>query len=242
MAWRVARSLDKLLTQINQAAPGRNKASDGSIGDAAHQATSSDHNPQVVPNAGPTPVVTARDFTQDPAHGADMTKIAEALRLSRDKRIKYVIFNRRIFSGNPGPSPWVWRSYTGSSAHTEHMHVSVIADAALMDGEQPWKIGASDMTPEESAQLRRIYDLVATPVGAAYRDGAGNEVIGWQMIRDVAYAVVKGNPGTVLYQTLKIIADNSDPAELAQRLVEALPADFATQLLEEMGRRLQASE
>jgi hypothetical protein len=136
--WRVARGLDKLLAQINAMAPNRSKASDGSIGDATHQSTSSDHNPDEFG------IVRARDFTQDPAHGADMFAISEALRLSRDRRIKYVIFNRRIFSATN--TPWTWRPYDGPSAHTEHMHVSTVADNAIADDTRDWEIG---MTPEE---------------------------------------------------------------------------------------------
>jgi hypothetical protein len=45
MAWRVARSLEVLLGQFNAACPGRSKASDGSIGDAAHATRDSDHKP-----------------------------------------------------------------------------------------------------------------------------------------------------------------------------------------------------
>ena len=72
-------------------APGRNKASDGTIGDAAHQATSSDHNPRLIRGLGATPVVTAADITHDPARGADMAAVTEELRVSQDSRIKYVI-------------------------------------------------------------------------------------------------------------------------------------------------------
>ncbi|MEO6089551.1 MAG: hypothetical protein ABIQ18_41235, partial [Umezawaea sp.] len=63
MDWRVANSLQTLLAQLNAAAPGRSKVSDGSIGDPNHQAegSGSDHNPDA---AG---VVCARDFTHDPA-------------------------------------------------------------------------------------------------------------------------------------------------------------------------------
>ena len=35
-AWRIAKSLDTLLAQLNALAPHRSKLSDGSIGDAAH--------------------------------------------------------------------------------------------------------------------------------------------------------------------------------------------------------------
>ncbi len=74
MAWRTAKSLDVLLDEINRAAPKRSKASDGSIGDAAHATRSSDHNPWV--RWLGTGIVTARDFTHDPAGGLDCNKLA----------------------------------------------------------------------------------------------------------------------------------------------------------------------
>jgi hypothetical protein len=43
--WRVAKSLDRLLAQVNRLASDRSKASDGAIGDAKHQSRESDHNP-----------------------------------------------------------------------------------------------------------------------------------------------------------------------------------------------------
>lgn len=133
--WRVAYGLDKLLAQINAMAPNRSKASDGSIGDPEHRERPSDHNPDA------QGIVRARDFTHDPAAGADMDKISEALRVSRDRRIKYVIFNRRIFSGVAGPSPFTWRPYTGTNPHDKHMHVSTVADNAIADDTSEWEIG-----------------------------------------------------------------------------------------------------
>ena len=118
--WRVARSLESLRAQVNAAHPARSKASDGTIGDTAHAATVSDHNP----DAGG--VVRALDLTHDPAHGVDAGDLAEQLRLSRDPRLKYVIADRRIFAGNAGPQPWVWRAYAGTDPHTSHVHVSVL--------------------------------------------------------------------------------------------------------------------
>ena len=73
--WRVAESLQRLLEQVNQMAPDRNKASDGSIGDPRHQSRASDHNPWVID--GNIGVVTARDITHDPRNGCDAQKIAE---------------------------------------------------------------------------------------------------------------------------------------------------------------------
>jgi hypothetical protein len=70
MAPRIAKSLDVLRSQINKAHPNRSKVSDGWIGDTAHAARASDHNP----NSGG--VVTALDLTHDPAHGFDSWKFA----------------------------------------------------------------------------------------------------------------------------------------------------------------------
>src|SRR5688572_4669221 len=126
MAWRLARSLSVYIDQINQVAPQRSRASDGTLGDPAHQDRTSDHNPKLIAGLGRVPVVTAADITHDPARNCDMGQIAESLRMSRDYRIKYVIFNRRIFSSYAaaGFPPWAWRRYTGANPHTVHGHMS----------------------------------------------------------------------------------------------------------------------
>lgn len=155
--WVVDKGLDRLLAQINAKAPGRRKDSDGSIGDAAHQSRDSDHNPESPPPPGnPDHQVDARDFTQDPEHGADMGPISEAIRQSQDRRVSYVIFNRRIFSSyrsTGGREAWAWGSYTGSDPHENHMHVSV--NDTHHDETQDWQIiptgggeqgGGGDMT------------------------------------------------------------------------------------------------
>jgi hypothetical protein len=140
MTWRVAKSLDQLLSQLNTMFPNRSKDSDGSIGDARHQAeSSSDHNPWV--HDGPDGVVTARDFTNDPMHGLNSETIANALLASKDERIKYVISNKKIASGTgQGHEPWAWRPYTGSNAHNHHVHVSVKPDKAHYDDDRPWTL------------------------------------------------------------------------------------------------------
>jgi hypothetical protein len=133
--------LDTLLAQINALAPQRSKASDGSIGDAAHQAGTSEHNPEYKP--GPElDEVDARDFTHDPRNGADMDVFAESLRLSRDWRIKYVIWNRRQFSPRTG---WKWVAYSGSNPHDKHMHVSV--NDVDDDNTTPWRLDLAGGTP-----------------------------------------------------------------------------------------------
>jgi hypothetical protein len=137
MAWRVAKSLEKLRSQVNARYPKRDKVSDGTIGDARHQASSSsDHNPHV--KDGTMGVVTACDITHDPADGCDAGLLASVLLASRDPRIKYVIWNRKITSGSAGPSPWVSRKYTGSNPHDHHFHLSVKAAKSFYDDARDW--------------------------------------------------------------------------------------------------------
>ena len=136
MAWRVAKSLIRLREQINELAPDRSKASDGTIGDAAHASRSSDHNPWV--KDGNIGVVTAMDITNDIAHGCDAQALVDALVASRDPRIKYIIWNRKLI--NSRIQPWVWRNYTGVNPHTKHFHLSVLADKALYDSTDTWQL------------------------------------------------------------------------------------------------------
>jgi hypothetical protein len=139
MSWRVAKSLLHLRDQINAKVPNRNKRNDGTIGDAAHAARTSDHNPWV--HDGDEGVVTAMDITNDPQHGVISRKIAEALVASRDPRIKYIISNRQIVSSKV--SPWRWREYDGPNPHTEHVHISVQPRKALYDDQRDWSLPAS---------------------------------------------------------------------------------------------------
>lgn len=146
MTWRLAKSLETLREQINAAAPGRSKASDGTIGDAAHASRSSDHNPWV--KDGKTGVVTAIDITHDPRNGVDGGAIAEALKASGDPRVKYIIWNRRIL--NPSVSSR-WRSYTGTNPHDKHVHISVRTEKARYDDTSPWLLKPVAPKPDAPA-------------------------------------------------------------------------------------------
>lgn len=148
--WRVAKSLDKLLAQVNAKAPKRNKIHDGSIGDAAHAATVSDHNPEPAPPAAEdrTPVVRARDLTHDPKNGFDAQVMVDRIVASKDRRVSYLIFNRRIWRSynrkasatRPFLPAWTPERYTRENPHTKHAHVSVVADPTLYDDDRPWAV------------------------------------------------------------------------------------------------------
>ncbi|MFL6214548.1 MAG: hypothetical protein ACJ74J_11740 [Blastocatellia bacterium] len=139
-SWRVARTLLTLRAQVNAKAPYRSKASDGTIGDARHQSRASDHNPWV--RDGGMGVVTAMDITNDPAHGCDAQALAEAIRASRDQRVKYIIWNRRIANSSAigGTAAWAWRAYSGTNPHDHHVHISVKSDKPSYDSTAEWEI------------------------------------------------------------------------------------------------------
>ncbi len=136
MAWRPAKSIVCLRDQINLLAPNRSKASDGTIGDAAHASSTSDHNPWVID--GDIGVVTAIDSTHDPGGGCDAQKLVSALVTSRDPRIKYIIWNGMIISSVN--SPWTWRPYSGKNSHEHHFHLSVIAEKEKYDSLANWSL------------------------------------------------------------------------------------------------------
>lgn len=150
MAWRLANSLVTFRDQLNRAYPNRSKISDGFIGDAAHQAqgSASDHNPWVYWDQ---PIVTAGDFTKDLGVGVDTNRITDELQRSRDNRIKYVIANGWIMSGDSDYQPWVWRRRPDGSdyGHHQHMHISVKSDARFGDDPRPWAIPTFGTAPEE---------------------------------------------------------------------------------------------
>jgi hypothetical protein len=149
--WRLAESLKKLREQINQEFPDRSKASDGSIGDAAHSSRTSDHNPN---EAG---VVCAIDITSDPRSGCTGDKLAAALIKVRDPRIKYIIWNKRIIKAykDKGKIPaWTWQKYTGPNAHSHHVHISVAGDKKLYDSKAVWKVDFDIAIVQLGAQLR----------------------------------------------------------------------------------------
>lgn len=130
---RQARSLDILLAEVNRAAPKRSKVSDGGIGDPRHAAGVSDHNPN---GAG---VWRARDFTDDPVGGFSARKLATyvAGMLGRHPALghgAYVIWNRQIIS--TARLAEGWRRYSGSNAHTKHVHISVGTNG--YDNTQSW--------------------------------------------------------------------------------------------------------
>lgn len=168
--WRVANSLKVLLRQVDHAFPNRSRKSDGTIGDAAHASRNSDHNPHIVD--GEFGVVTAVDITHDPASGCHAGHIADTLHGSRDPRIKYIIWKRRIAnaSGIGGAAPWAWRAYTGSNPHDKHCHISVQKSKEFYDNERLWSLpvpSAAETAPRVAEDIESLIRNGLVAVGQA---------------------------------------------------------------------------
>jgi hypothetical protein len=107
--------------QLDDCFPQRLRDSDGWIADARHVAGGkSDH----IPNADGW--VLALDIDRDLAGKSKpdlMPYLANQVRLAgrTDKRIKYVIFNKKIASAK---TLWRWIPYRGANPHTSHLHIS----------------------------------------------------------------------------------------------------------------------
>ena len=102
-SWHLARSLETFRSQVDAKYPDRDKSSDGTIGDEAHQSSTSDHNPDE------DGAVKAIDITHDPNGGPDCTVLAEMLWAGKDYRVAYIIWNERI--SNPDIEGGAWLVY-----------------------------------------------------------------------------------------------------------------------------------
>ena len=109
LAKRATPAAIAVLRQATALRPKRKKASDGLLPSAAHvkQSPNSDHNTGY-----------AVDITHDPGNGIDCVEMF--IKLQEDKRVKYLIFQGRIWSQTNGVS-----RYTGSNPHDKHLHISI---------------------------------------------------------------------------------------------------------------------
>ncbi len=127
--WELVDSAESLFDEFNVLAPERDKSSDGSIGNEAHQQESSDHNPD---ETGKTPFED--DDSINEVHAIDVTAnlrkpgwsmqkvvdiIVERHRVGLDNRLQNVIYNEVIYSASWG---WTSRAYKGSNKHKKHAH------------------------------------------------------------------------------------------------------------------------
>jgi len=117
-----------LRDQINSRWPGRDKRSDGWIGDRAHSKRKSDHNPDK------DGWVHAIDIDENMGkkgkwrNGKTAKKLSDQLiayaasGLPGSRRVKYVVYEGRLASGTYRSKWWKWRP--GNWGHYQHIHIS----------------------------------------------------------------------------------------------------------------------
>lgn len=174
--WRPAASLMVLLEEADAANPGRDRRSDGGIGDARHAVLEegSDHNPWLeVAGVG---ILRARDFDVD---GLDVAGAFERMRVAaykdRDHPLRgggYLIHAGRITS----PDFDEWLEYEGENPHVTHGHVSVSRDPARFDDRRPWNVWKPRKPAGPSRPSRP--SRPATPARAPAHDLMGR---GWSL-------------------------------------------------------------
>lgn len=129
----LAPSLVALRAELDAKWPRRDRSSDGWIGDAAHSSRASQHNPDW--SSVPPGAVDALDVDVD---GIDVRALMDAV--VTDRRVWYVIHDRRIWSRTNG---WKPKRYTGSNPHIKHVHVSIQPTRAAREDTGPWLSASS---------------------------------------------------------------------------------------------------
>lgn len=154
MTYYLAPPLVILRAELDAEHPNRDRRSDGWIGDTAHGARPSDHNPD--PTSGG--IVRALDVDVD---GIDLARLVYVATHDPSDRVANVITNGRLWVRGVG-----WAPYSGSNKHTQHAHISVRKHAPSQSSRAPWGYRSTpsakedDMQADERAALFLIKDAV----------------------------------------------------------------------------------
>lgn len=137
--WHFCKAGVALRTELNLRFPGRDKASDGTIGDAAHDNRVSDHNPDASGS------VNALDFDRDVYIG-DVERSRKAIYEvieylisipAAQNRLAYIIYEARIWQNPAVFKTGGWLPYNGKNSHKIHGHFSFRRGSFAADG-SPW--------------------------------------------------------------------------------------------------------
>lgn len=120
----LAVSLRNLRAEVDARWPDRSKTSDGWVGDAAHAARVSDHNPDA------EGVVHALDITT-----AGIEPLVLVVAATHHPATHYVIFRGHIWSVVHG---WKPQPYSGPDPHRSHVHVSIVHTHRAEHSRSPW--------------------------------------------------------------------------------------------------------
>ena len=168
--WRLANSLITLGNQLSDLWPQSGPA-DGTIGDAAHRARKSDHNPNL---AGIVTAIDVDEVVEDRGQA-----LVDALVGSRDARIKYVIHESKIWRSYPKPGipTWTPAPYTGlTNMHLSHVHLSVVTASSLFDSRRLWDLDTIETGENPMASIS-VKEWQAILNVAGVTDHNGNPLV-----------------------------------------------------------------
>lgn len=142
MAWYLNNALSTMRAEVDARWPGRDKGSDGTIGDEAHQASDSDHNPDADNS------VDAWDMDIN-LYGPSGGKPSDDLEFLKQQfqaheASQYWIHDMKIASRDTG---WRRENYYGANPHDHHIHWNT--RESFEDSTKPWGIEDDDMTRDE---------------------------------------------------------------------------------------------
>lgn len=203
--------LVKLRSGFNELAPDRDKDSDGWIGDPRHQANpTSDHNPALDGQ------VHAIDVDEDlRVPGLSMERVVQFLlarcRSGAENRLKYIIYERRIWSASTG---WRQEHYSGANAHDKHAHFSASYTPAREASTASWNLEdipvalTADDKKWISAEIAKqvkgcIDDIWAFNIGKAAGGAKADDLTARGALRDTTLRA-----DGVANETLPLVADN----------------------------------
>jgi hypothetical protein len=165
------RALTGFRTAVNAKFPTRDKASDGWIGDPAHQATDSDHNPDRDGS------VDAWDMDTDLRSGDDAVEVENLKHVFQaHPSSRYWIHNRKVASRSGG---WKPEPYYGKNPHDKHVHWNT--REGYEDSTAPW------ILTKEDSDMPTVDEVWAKSF-AEYVDENGNAVRDKRTVADVLYA------------------------------------------------------
>lgn len=205
----LAPSLRIFRHSINVAYPNRSYVSDGWIGDAAHAARVSDHNPCWSCAAPYRGIVRAIDVTNDPAIPEIRERILDSA--IGHPAVWYVISNGKIYSRTHG---WKANDYTGANQHEHHVHISLNHDVASYNN--------------TSLILKsKVQDIMST-LDADDIKAIGAEVYRQNSAYAKAFWVASTGTGTLIRRDIAAIKAAIDPAKFAAAIAAKLPAASST--------------
>lgn len=230
--WTLTAGLQNLRDQVNDRWPDRDRESDGSIGDIAHQSSTSSHNRDDTAGSRPawdgdpdsTPEVRAWDMDTDLREpGASALMVVDHIRRLPGIAgvLRYIIYDRRMYHSRDG---FASTAYDGPSPHTEHIHFegawSQAADNNTSFDFNLWEVGMAEVGLTDAA-VQKIANKISLDIQPV-NDGSGIA----KGLRHQVAAAVDAKLGAILAAVAgvdeEVMAKLSDPSTPNEQVAAAL--------------------